>query len=94
MRGSSAGTTSVVSRTTGTPTAIATGALQNARPDDSGLMMPGYPRDRNVRTQYRFEPGLSVHAHVHQRSNSARFASGVHVGARVIPGSNHVHLMR
>ena len=32
-----------MSRTTRAPTALATGAPQNARPDDSGLMMPGSP---------------------------------------------------
>jgi len=46
------------------PTAVATAAPQNARPDDSGLMMSGSPRDRNVRTQAWLEPGVHVHAHV------------------------------
>ncbi len=48
--GPGAGITGAVSRGTRAPTADATGAPQNARPDDSGLMMPGSPRDRNVRT--------------------------------------------
>src|SRR6266702_2648740 len=67
------GTSGVVSKRTRAPTALATGAPQNIRPDDSGLMMPGSPRDRNVRTQDRFEPGVREHAHVDQRSNPAWF---------------------
>jgi len=39
-------------------------------------MMPGSPRDRNVRTQVGFAPGVQVHAHVDQRSNSAWFEPG------------------
>ena len=50
-RGPWPGTTGVVSRETRAPTAFAaTGAPQNARPEDSGLMMAGSPRDRDVRT--------------------------------------------
>src|SRR2546425_9387451 len=32
---------------------------QSSRPDDSKPMMPGSPRDRNVRTWGRFEPGCA-----------------------------------
>src|SRR2546422_4522794 len=45
-------------------------------------------RDRNVRTRERFEPGVHVHAHIDQRSNSSWFEPGVYVGARMIQGSN------
>ena len=57
---------------------------QEVGPDDSGLMMAGSPRDRNVRTQDRFEPEVCVHAHVDQRSNRAWFEPAVYVGAHVI----------
>src|SRR5439155_16994738 len=64
---------STVSGVMRAPTAVATAAPQNARPDDSGLMMSGSPGDRNIRTQDGFEPGVRVHAQVDKRSNSARF---------------------
>src|SRR5882762_8611265 len=87
-RGTRAGTTRAVSRTTRAPTASATGAPQDRDPNDSGLVMPGSPHDRNVRTQEWFEPGVRVHAHVDQRSDSAWFEPGVYVGAQVIERSN------
>src|SRR6266571_3489960 len=49
-RGPGAGTTGVVSRGTRAPTACATGAPREDDPIDSGPMMSGSPRDRNVRT--------------------------------------------
>src|SRR6266571_8028601 len=68
-----AGAAAAVSGRARAPTAGATGAPQNTCPEDSGLMRSGSPRDRNVRTQERFEPGVHVHAHVDQRSNSDWF---------------------
>src|SRR5881397_945480 len=64
------GTTGAVSRTTRAPTAFATGAPRDLDPNDSGLRIPGSPRDRKVRTRGWFEPGVQVHAHLCKRSNS------------------------
>src|SRR5213594_3401626 len=59
--GSGAGTSGVVSRGTRAPTALATGAIRNVRPDDSGLMMPGSPRDRRFELKSWFESYVPVH---------------------------------
>src|SRR6266581_6831706 len=69
-------TAGAVSIETEAPVALATGASIDGDPKDSGLMMPGSPHDRNVRTHDRFEPWVHVHAHVDQGSNSAWFEPG------------------
>ena len=44
------------------------GLLSSVRPDDSGLMMAGSPRDRIVRTQDQFEPAVRVHANLNREA--------------------------
>src|SRR2546425_3347039 len=51
-------------------------------------MKTGSPRDRNVRTQERFEPGVHVHAHIGKRSDSAWFEPKDCLGAHVIGSSS------
>src|SRR2546426_12486952 len=71
------GTPGALSTEKGGPAPLATRASQDRDPSTSGPMMPGSPRDRNVRTPEWFEPGVHVHAHVDQRSNSDTQAHGV-----------------
>src|SRR5436190_22410110 len=59
--------------TWGHPAGTERRAAVNRRPAGSKWMRSGSPHDRNVRTHGWFEPGVHVHAHVDQRSNSAWF---------------------
>src|SRR5882672_2784250 len=66
-----AGTTEVVSRRTRAPTALATGAPQDGDPNDSGLMISGSPRDRNVRTGRHAALALASQPPIHSRPSIA-----------------------